>query len=323
MTLKPPRLVRSVLLETGRFGSVDLVLRSVVEPWPFPPHARVVPGAVAALDLVDSDDAGLRELGLERLGQLTSDVEPEWRQRPPRRCLLRPLVATVAAVSVQGRRPRGDAVWDDRAEDDADQLVALLFVAGASLRRAEAAELLRMPQPRLARACAVLRADAPRGLRLEEAGEQLTLVTAPGCAATVERYLGQPAPEPLSQAALEALAIVAHEQPVTRADIRAIRGVDSDAVVETLRARGLVAECPPDVNLSIHRHQALHGFCVVGREHRRSRTGDQYRHIGLVFGADRQPAKVVERVVSSNLEPQHLGIEPERSILVEHVHSDV
>jgi segregation and condensation protein B len=90
----------------------------------------------------------------------------------------------------------------------------------------------------------VLRADAPRGLRLEEAGEQLTLVTAPGCAATVERYLGQPAPEPLSQAALEALAIVAYEQPVTRADIRAIRGVDSDAVVETLRARGLVAEDP-------------------------------------------------------------------------------
>ena len=104
--------------------------------------------------------------------------------------------------------------------------------------------MLRMSQPRLARACAVLRADPPRGLRLEEAGEQLTLVTAPDCAATVERYLGQPAPEPLSQAALEALAIVSYEQPVTRADIRAIRGVDSDAVVETLRARGLVAEDP-------------------------------------------------------------------------------
>ena len=117
--------------------------------------------------------------------QLTSEVEPEWRQRPPRRRLLRPLVPTVPAASVHGRRPRADAVWDDRAEHDADQLVALLFVAGASLRRAEAAEMLRMSQPRLARACGVLRADPPRGLRLEEAGEQLTLVSAPHCAATV------------------------------------------------------------------------------------------------------------------------------------------
>lgn len=60
----------------------------------------------------------------------------------------------------------------------------------------------------------------------------------------VERQLGQRAPEPLSEAALHTLGIVAYEQPVTRADIRTIRGVDSDAVVETLRARGLVAEDP-------------------------------------------------------------------------------
>jgi chromosome segregation and condensation protein ScpB len=45
---------------------------------------------------------------------------------------------------------------------------------------------------------------------------------------------GQGPPEALSQAALETLAIVAYEQPVTRADIRSIRGVDSDGPVETL-----------------------------------------------------------------------------------------
>jgi segregation and condensation protein B len=48
----------------------------------------------------------------------------------------------------------------------------------------------------------------------------------------------------LSQAALEVLAIIAYEQPVTRADIRSIRGVDSDGPVETLMARKLVAEDP-------------------------------------------------------------------------------
>ena len=49
-------------------------------------------------------------------------------------------------------------------------------------------------------------------------------------------------PEPLSQAALEVLAIVAYEQPVSRADISHIRGTDSSGVVDTLLARGLIAD---------------------------------------------------------------------------------
>jgi segregation and condensation protein B len=61
----------------------------------------------------------------------------------------------------------------------------------------------------------------------------------------VERHLKlDKPPEPLTQAALETLAIVVYQQPVTRADIRAIRCVDSDSAVETLLARGLIAEDP-------------------------------------------------------------------------------
>jgi hypothetical protein len=86
---------------------------------------------------------------------------------------------------------------------------------------------------------------APKGLRLQDTGDQLTLVSAPACTAAIERYLRKPPPEALSRAALEVLAIVAYEQPVMRADIRAIRGVDSDAVVETRMARRLIAEDPP------------------------------------------------------------------------------
>jgi segregation and condensation protein B len=51
-------------------------------------------------------------------------------------------------------------------------------------------------------------------------------------------------PEPLSQAALEVLAIVAYEQPVTRTDISHIRGTDSSGVIDTLIARGLIANDP-------------------------------------------------------------------------------
>lgn len=105
-------------------------------------------------------------------------------------------------------------------------------VAAVDLAGAADARLARLGAGRLA------------GLRLQESGHQLGLVSATECAATDERHLCQPVPEPLSQAALDTLAIVAYEQPVTPADIRAIRSVDSDAVVETIRARGLVTEDP-------------------------------------------------------------------------------
>ena len=62
-----------------------------------------------------------------------------------------------------------------------------------------------------------------------------------GCA-RVERLLGGPPVARLSRAAQEVLAIVAYRQPVTRAEIDALRGVNSERALETLVARGLVAE---------------------------------------------------------------------------------
>jgi len=89
-----------------------------------------------------------------------------------------------------------------------------------------------------------VRTEPPYGLVLQEDGERLCLVSAPDCAPVVERHFKVPVAEGLSQAALESLAIVVYSQPVTRADIRSIRGVDSDSTVETLMSRGLIAEDP-------------------------------------------------------------------------------
>jgi putative transcriptional regulator (Ypuh-like) len=209
----------------------DVLLRSTPEPWPFPPHARVVPALVSALDLSESADPELAIVGRSRLEELARDVEPDWRQRPPRRRPLRPVVPNGPTPSAQAGPKRSrvaDELWDDRAEADAEQLVGLLFVAAEPLKRSDITEALRISPARLSRACAVLQADPPRGLRLEDSGDRLTLVSAPACAANVERYLGKGPPEALSQAALEVLAVVAYEQPVTRADIRSIRGFESD-----------------------------------------------------------------------------------------------
>ncbi len=125
----------------------DLQLRSLPEPWPFPPHARVVPALVAALDLAESIHAALAELGTTRLCELAVDVVADWQQRPPRRRPIRPVIPTGAPVQQGGhRRPSAtaDDLWDDRAEQDARQLVAVLFVAATPLRRAEVAGTLRL-----------------------------------------------------------------------------------------------------------------------------------------------------------------------------------
>ncbi|MBV9358317.1 MAG: SMC-Scp complex subunit ScpB [Chloroflexi bacterium] len=225
--------------DTGR-----LVLRAVPEPWPFPPQTAAVPLIVAALDLVESTSAPLAEVGRLRLQELAQGAVLDWRQRPRVRRAARVILPAgrTNGQDTPGRQGTDELGWDDRAERDATELVALLFVAGSPVRRATVAETLRVGSARLERACSLLRADPPRGLRLEEDGQNLALVSAPDCAAVVERHLGEPQTEALSQAALQVLAVIAYEQPVTRADITRIRGVDSDGVVSLLVGRGLVAD---------------------------------------------------------------------------------
>jgi segregation and condensation protein B len=84
----------------------------------------------------------------------------------------------------------------------------------------------------------------PHGLSLQEYADQLQLATAPDVGKLVEALLDVRPPKPLSQAALEALAMVAYEQPVSRADISHVRGTDSSGVIDTLIARGLIADDP-------------------------------------------------------------------------------
>ncbi|MBI4299638.1 MAG: SMC-Scp complex subunit ScpB [Chloroflexi bacterium] len=80
------------------------------------------------------------------------------------------------------------------------------------------------------------------GVRLLRVAGTVQMVTAPEAAPYVERFLGLGGGNKLSQAALETLAIISYRQPVTRAGIEAIRGVNSDQAVATLLARGLIQE---------------------------------------------------------------------------------
>ncbi len=81
-----------------------------------------------------------------------------------------------------------------------------------------------------------------RGIRLQRQGKKVQLVSAPELTDYIERFLGLSISGKLSAAALETLSIVVYRQPVTRPEIEAVRGVNSDGVLRTLLSKGLVEE---------------------------------------------------------------------------------
>ena len=81
-----------------------------------------------------------------------------------------------------------------------------------------------------------------RGLRLQRHAGRVQLTTAPQLAELIERFFGLEATTHLSRAALETLAIIAYQQPVTRPQIDSIRGVNSDSMLKSLLNKGLVLE---------------------------------------------------------------------------------
>jgi segregation and condensation protein B len=79
-----------------------------------------------------------------------------------------------------------------------------------------------------------------RGFQLIEKAEGWQLATDPAFAKWVRQLFPAPKPARLSAPALETLAIIAYRQPITRADVEAVRGVNIDGVLQTLMERGLV-----------------------------------------------------------------------------------
>ena len=121
-------------------------------------------------------------------------------------------------------------------------LEALLFVAERPLSRREIASLVGVDLDTVDQRLGDLEVTlAERGIRLIVDGDRVELGTSPEAGALVARYVGVDAIR-LSPASLETLAIVAYRQPVTRAAIERIRGVDSDYTVRSLLHRRLIVE---------------------------------------------------------------------------------
>jgi segregation and condensation protein B len=122
------------------------------------------------------------------------------------------------------------------------QLEALLFVAERPLSRREIASLARVDRATVDERLGDLEVSLrDRGIRLVLSDERVELVTAPEAGGLIARYVGADAIR-LSAASLETLAIVAYRQPVTKAAVERIRGVDSDYTIRSLLHRRLVVE---------------------------------------------------------------------------------
>src|SRR5437764_7298813 len=122
---------------------------------------------------------------------------------------------------------------------------SVLFVSGRPLERAELRKLLDVDDTSLTLGLQTLQHDLEhhgRGIRLQRLGEQVQLVTAPEMARYVAALLGLPMTAKLTTAAMETLAVISYRQPVTRAQIEAVRGVNSDRALASLIQHGLVAE---------------------------------------------------------------------------------
>ncbi|HEY7736474.1 MAG TPA: SMC-Scp complex subunit ScpB [Candidatus Limnocylindrales bacterium] len=121
-------------------------------------------------------------------------------------------------------------------------LEGLLFVAERPLARREIATLAGVDRAAVDARLGDLEVSLRRrGLRLVVSDDKVELATAPEAGPLVARYIGADAVR-LSPASLETLSIVAYRQPVTRAAIERIRGVDSDYTLRTLLHRRLVVE---------------------------------------------------------------------------------
>jgi segregation and condensation protein B len=124
-----------------------------------------------------------------------------------------------------------------------------LLVADEPVSDIAIAQVLERPREEVTaalRGLAISYTEERRGFELREVAGGWRYYTREDCAPVVERFVSDGQEVRLTQAALETLAVVAYRQPVSRARVSAVRGVNCDGVMRTLTLRGLLEEAGAD-----------------------------------------------------------------------------
>ena len=149
----------------------------------------------------------------------------------------------------------GDGDGDEAEIEEMDgpgvraSLEAILLVADEPVPEVLLAQVLERPRGEIDAALRALAAEYTadgRGFDLREIAGGWRFYTREDCAPLVERFVRDGQEVRLTQAALETLAVIAYRQPVSRARVSAVRGVNCDGVIRTLVLRGLVEDSGTD-----------------------------------------------------------------------------
>jgi segregation and condensation protein B len=149
--------------------------------------------------------------------------------------------------------PESNSAIDEPESDSsvnvAGALEALLLLAAEPVTEFELAQAVGVPESVVAETLTELVAfysETGRGFELREVGGGWRYYTREEYADLITQYILDGQQSKLSQAALETLAVVAYTQPISRARVSAVRGVNVDGVMRTLLARGLIEEAGHD-----------------------------------------------------------------------------
>lgn len=246
-TRKPPLVPADVALDTAAFAAMKAQMNA--------PRAEYLPVIVSPTPTPDITwtRQGVSQVNTPEMGP---EKEPEQGEVPNE---------SEAFGEGENYAPDKNGFTDDFTDDringdsfdreggDAEDegvalttlLESLLFVASEPIDPRQLAQTLAQPLEIIELGLAEL-ADyylrSLRGLRLQRFNDKVQLVTAPIAAPFIETFLNLDNTTRLSGPALEALAVIAYRQPVTRAQIEAVRGVDCAGVLRSLVQRGLVTE---------------------------------------------------------------------------------
>lgn len=157
--------------------------------------------------------------------------------------------AKVSAEASESESREPESHVEYRPEEIAGPVEALLLLAEEPMSETTLAQVLDVPTTVVVACLEQLAAfydETKRGFELRHLGGGWRYYTREEHADLIGRYVLEGQQSKLSQAALETLAVVAYQQPISRARIAAIRGVNVDGVIRTLLGRGLVEEAGQD-----------------------------------------------------------------------------
>ena len=138
---------------------------------------------------------------------------------------------------------------------------AILFVAGGPVTIPELVKVLGKEEEEIKNALTELSNGLrDQGIVITQSKNTYQMATSPESSTAVKNYLQEQLRERLTEVALETLSIVAYKQPVSRAEIEAIRGVNSQYILRLLAQRGLIEKIPSPTDARVLLYETTHEF---------------------------------------------------------------